>query len=74
MLQRRLDIEGHNIFGIKPLQALEILDSDSFDKFLDLLPDRGFACFALRRHRYPPLPSGVESWLLTSTTLCSVAT
>lgn len=68
MLQRRLDVEGHDVRCVKLLQALEILGSESFDYLVDLLPNLGFVYLALRRHRYPSLPFGVKSWLLTSTT------
>src|SRR5262249_35489981 len=64
MLERRIDVEGHHVRCVQPLQAFEILGPDSFHDLVNLLPDLGFVFLALRGHRYPSLPIGVESWLL----------
>src|SRR5262245_58288282 len=64
MLERRLDVEGHDVGCVQPLQAVEILGPDSRHDLVNLLPDPGFVFLALRGHRYPSLPTGVESWLL----------
>src|SRR5215831_16558876 len=53
MLERRLDVEGHDVRCVQPLQAFEILGPDSFHDLVNLLPDLGFVFLALRGHRYP---------------------
>ena len=63
MLQRRLDVEGHDVRCVKLLQSLKILGPDSFDNLLDLPANRGFVYLALRRHRFSSRLSRVESWL-----------
>ena len=64
MLERRLDVEGHDVRCVQPLQSFEILGPDSRHDLVNLLPDLGFVFLALRGHRYPSLPTGAESWLL----------
>src|SRR5215469_7119132 len=64
VLERRLDVEGHHVCCVQPRQAVEILGLDSFHDLVNLLPDLGFVFLALRGHRYPSLPIGVESWHL----------
>src|SRR5262249_4300493 len=60
MLQRRLDVEGHDVRCIKLPEFAEILGSDSFDYLFGLLPDRGFVYLMLRRHRHvPPVRCGI---------------
>jgi hypothetical protein len=57
MLQRRLDVEGHDVRRVKPPQAIEILCPDSFDDLVDVLPNLGLFYLMLRRHRHQPLHS-----------------
>src|SRR6185437_10765651 len=64
MLERRLDVEGHDIRCVQPPQAFEVLGPDSRHDLVNLLPDPGFVFLALRGHQYPSLPVGAESWLL----------
>src|SRR5215475_3243160 len=64
MLERRLDVEGHDVRCVQPPQAFEIFGLDSFHDLVNLLPDLGFVFLASCGHRYPSLPIGVESWLL----------
>src|SRR5215471_8817843 len=64
MLERRLDVEGHDVRRVQPPQAFEILGPDSFYDLVNLLPDPGFVFLALRGHRWASLPIGAESWLL----------
>ena len=49
MLQRRLDVKGHDVRCVKLLQSLKILGSDSFGYLLDLLANRGFVYLALQQ-------------------------
>src|SRR5262245_24287331 len=64
MLERRIDVEGHDVRCVQPPQTFEILGPDSFHDLVNLLPDLGVVFLALRGHRYPSLQIGVESWLL----------
>src|SRR6185437_4652170 len=64
MLERRLDVEGHDVRCVQPPQAFEVLGPDSRHDLVNLLPDPGFVFLALRGHRYPSLPAGAESWFL----------
>src|SRR5690349_3225122 len=68
MLERRLDVEGHDVRCVQPLQAFEILGPESLHDLVNLLPDPGFVFLALRGHRYPSLPAGAESWPFTRKT------
>jgi hypothetical protein len=51
VLQRRLDVEGHDVCRVYRPQAVEILGPDSLGDPGHLLLDLGLVCLALGIHR-----------------------
>jgi hypothetical protein len=69
MLERRLDVEGHDVRRVEPPEAVEVLALDSFDELVNVPADLGFVHLVLCGHRYPTRPFPVEAWLLPNSTL-----
>jgi hypothetical protein len=57
VLERRLDVEGHDVGRVEPLQARQVLGLDPVDQRVDVLPDLGRVVLVQRGHRPPSLLS-----------------